>query len=227
MAIAFVRQDTFTSPTSGTTFAFVQGVTPTAGNLNVLCWGFPSISASIVNSITQTNVGPWARAVRSAVNNTVDQWYGIIGASPSATLNGVVSSDYSASAARANVAEFSGLDPTAPFVSGTANNGNSATPITGSVTPTAGTHVVLVAAARRAGTFVSLDTAGWTALSTASTGTQYAYLIVPSASGSYSCQWTWGTSGLWDTTISIFQAPSATGWGPLLGNENNRLVRAA
>jgi hypothetical protein len=85
------------------------------------------------------------------------------------------------------------------------------------VTPTAGANVLLLAAgADTSGIVTNTPTGGWTALNTsgvvATVG--FGYLVIPSASGSYSTTWPDSVSyGQWATLIAGWDGSGGGGGG--------------
>lgn len=91
-----------------------------------------------------------------------------------------------------NVSEWSGLDVTpVPDPAGATNNAASSTATTPTMSPTAGKEVLLMGVAFSNGTVTNSPSGGWTALNRSGSATSvgFGYLVVASASGSYSTTW--------------------------------------
>jgi hypothetical protein len=229
-----VQQATGTGSVSATSYTITMGANMTAGNVVVLVHTVTATDAnSAISSISATNV-TWHSAVVFATNTRAEIWYGEIAAGAGTVIT--VNLAGAASAVdHANASEWSGLATSSELgVTGT-NSATSANPTTASITPTAGRNTLIIACTRRGGTFSSgPDTGGFTALTSPTTSDQYGYLVVASASGSYSTSWTWTTSLAWGASIASFYAPLATGklflptnlsglgsGGPFFGNPLN------
>ncbi len=218
MPIAFVRQDAF-SQSTGTAISVTLGVAPVVTNV-VIC-GYGTVSTGPhVTSIVETNA-TWAVGKTSNVTQEIEGWVGRAAASAGTGVVINLGADLGGTFCRVNFSEFSGVSST--VVASAASTGTGNTTTTGSITPAAGSSVLLWAMARRgngATAFTGFPS-GWTVLTTSSGIVQYAYLIVTSASGSYSATWTAGDSFNWDTVI--FSLPATAG-GALLSESRNSLV---
>src|SRR5690349_13300335 len=196
--------------------------TPGAGNsLRLLITSQNNIT---ISSVTGGGV-TWAltQEYHAAPNNTNIWIYEGDNSSGSGTTVGVTISNTYATV-NYNVTEWSGVDPT-PVAdpAGTTNNGTSATSTTASATPTAGKNVLLLAVSHCPGPTTTNAPSGWTALSrdASATDTGYGYLVVASASGSYST--TFGLSASyypWGNIIEGWDGASGGG-GVVVGRGLN------
>lgn len=181
---------------------------PTNGNVLIFVMTMNTNTNSVA-TMAQTNV-TWHRALTTSTNETIEIWYGEVGASASATLTCTLTNGNST--CRGNLSEWSGIATTSEADAAQGSNGTSATPTTASITPTAGRNVLLIASTRKAGTFTAgSETNGFTALTTTNSGWRYSYLVVASTSGSYSTGWAFSTSTAYEAAIASFLAPAASG----------------
>lgn len=148
----------------------------------------------------------WSKPIRS--NTLLDAviWKGLVGAGASATVNGTSLLAGNTSNIRGTVLRFTGNPDTDGPSSGSSGSGTSVA--TASVTPTAGRECLILYAVRAQNGGISAPSAGWTALTSGSTGYAFGYRVVPSASGSYQATFT-QTSGNYETAIAVFYPPGA------------------
>lgn len=180
--------------------------TPITGNTLVLFLGSQvGDKAIVINSISQTGV-TWQQAVRSNTNKGSMIWYGVVGASPSASLTATLSGT-PVSTMRGGVSEWSGLLSVGTLNSTASNSGSSTTPTTGTITPTANQQALIIATGSSTGNS-SAPTNGFTALTTQDASFPGSYLVVANTSGTYNTAWT-ASSGNWETEIATFLAPYA------------------
>lgn len=205
MAIAFHSEQTFNAGTGATQFTDTLSLAPPSGALGVMNANIAGAGSAVTNVDNQTNA-TWASAFASTTNYKSSTWYGLFSGVGGLTVRittallGVANTSH-------NFSFFTGLPAGGGYnagASGSATAASGTAVATPSVTPTAGAEVLLVAMMRGVGT-AGATPAGWTAMTPGGNGTQFFYMIVPSASGSYQASNTWGTSGAWVAHIACFE----------------------
>lgn len=205
-----VANERFGNVSSGT-----LATTPTNGN-SLLFVREAFAGATSLTSITETNVA-WARpsgaGLPYAVNRHLDFWIGAVSASPAAAWS--VSTAFQTGF----FVEWAGLSGGIDTGASGGNHddtGTNAIASTISVTPAAGTEVLLLAFVGRGNTFSSGPSNGFTDISSTSNNTRVAYKYIASASGSYSTDWTFTAGQVWDTYIVTLTAAGGGGGGRTL-----------
>lgn len=196
------QADSFSA--ASTSGSLTLASTPTAGNIIVLKVTSNRTTQGIV-SLTQTNV-TWqvAPAIRNNTNRMVEMWIGIVGASPSPTVNYVVNELGTLDTLRFNTQEESGVSPTAtPYLTST-NQGTSTTNNSGSITPAASKNILYVVHSKMGvgGTFISGPSNSFAPLASASAGSRYARRVDASSAGTaITTDWVYTLSDTWCTDI--------------------------
>lgn len=206
-----------TAPTNGAGLgeAFVHSVASTSGS-GVLA-GAPNNGDTLIllatagantqalTAVSQTGV-TWFRLGVSLVTWSAEVWLGIVGAGASATVNITSLVNGSVSQMRWNVSVWTG-SPRVRVASGS-SVGAATTTITGASVahPTNGSDAVVLVSARSFGA-ISAPGGSFTALTSGSTGTGFAYQKVSSTTGSYQVSYT-QTSGAYETMTVILSAPT-------------------
>src|SRR5262249_37377301 len=156
-------------------------------------------------------------AAATATSNAAQRaeiWFGKVGsgASTSLTIN-----QGAASAMQVNVSEWSGIDTTGNEKDfGVGRNVTSTILDTSTTTPTSGLNMLIVGNGRHAGSLVSGPTGGgtsgatWTAMATSTSGSNFAYTVANSTSGSYQVNWIYSASSSHDDTMAGFKAAAIT-----------------
>lgn len=132
-----VQQPTGSTGGSAASSFSVTLAAPTNGNTLVAVISTRGTSTGRVNTITQTNVTTWTRAVQVANTNTggctTEIWYASVGASAGTTVTiNLASSLYAA----AVVMEYSGILTVSPLDVTATNTGNSSSESTGTTSST-------------------------------------------------------------------------------------------
>lgn len=204
ISAAPVQQQAIVS--SGATISVTLSGTPVTGNTLIFFAGSQAADKAITfNTVTQTGV-TWHQAVTSNTNRRSVIWYGEVGASPSASLT-INLSGAPATTIRGGISEWSGLLTLSSLDQSTSNNGSSAAPTTGTITPTSGRNSLIIATSGNPGN-ASAPTNGFTALTSQDPSFPGSYLVVTSTSGTNSTAWSSTSSGLWDTEIANFLGPT-------------------
>lgn len=180
---------------------------PTSGNIVILAAN-NSNTATTVSSISSTGV-TWRGSAEISSNTTdgMSIWCGDVGAGAGTTIT-INLNTTGTGQWRANMSEWSGTNPCAAAIGAKAANTATATnPTTATITPTASKNVVMIATVRKSGSFTSGPTNSFVALGTPGSSAQFAYLVVPSTSGSYSTSWVYTTNVAYDALIATFMAP--------------------
>jgi len=188
--IALVNQ-TVARTASGGTPKTITIPAPTNGNALRLL--FHSINNATITSVSSTGA-TWTKF--AGISNTtparIELWGADNVTSAGTTVNLVISNVYAV--CDVNITEWSGMPATGVPDGGSTNSGTGASVSTPSVTPAAGNPVLLMAATTvYTNTITAGPTGGFSALtkpSGAHAGLAWAYQLVTSASGSYSCGWT-------------------------------------
>lgn len=200
----------------GNVASHTLGWTPSAGNYLVLTRDSATTAFNDLSSITQTNVS-WSRigSVYST-NRKSEIWIGVVSASPGTGLTFGFTGGGISTMAGAHIAEYSGLTGNV-LNTATGSTGNSATPATASITPTGGASCAIIAICNSPGGVSSGPTNGFTNYPSATGNNRSAYLVVTSASGSYSTGYTYSASNAWDCLICALEA---TGGGSAVAEED-------
>lgn len=205
---------------SGTTITFT--ITAQAnGNGSVIGFGAAATTVG-VTSISQTGA-TWIKADSTTVQRDTEIWFtlNVSGAGTTITVN-LSSAPSAANQIAADFTEWSGLATSAALDQHTTSSGASTTsPVTGSITPTAGRNALIYAVSRNFGADTA-PTNSFTLTTSQPTNTGSSYLVAASTSGSYSTGWTSG-SAAYSTAIAAFLAP-AGGASPTYP-ELERMVR--
>jgi hypothetical protein len=193
------QQATGTGTTTSTTTTVTLGATPANGCTLFAIFTVASNLIS-VSGIAQTNV-TWSKVRQSNTNNDCELWMGVAAQTGTIGTSVVYTHTILTGAARAAVSEWPGtltLD-----TSGTNTGATNSDITTGSFTPTAARNALFIMTSRNAGTFGSVSP--WTNFNTANAGSQSAYLVVQSTTGSYSGTWSMGgVSAAWDNAWGAF-----------------------
>lgn len=208
MAIALATIDYgVAAGASSSTVAATLPATPAAGTLVVFQANIATAGDAINAVGVQTNV-TWNAALRGSTNHKNETQYGIASASAGTGFSAGKAGSSVAANHVCNFASFTGLPAGGGYnasASGILTANSTTTVATPTVTPTPGAEVLLVAMLRGAGTMPSAP-AGWTALTgPGGSPTLFCYRIISSASGSYSCSTTWGSSGNVSAAIMCFE----------------------
>jgi len=191
-------QQTISCPLVVATATCTFSSAPIAGHFLVFQGGNSDLTVSI-SGITSTGA-TWTKIKSSLpVNRDVEIWStGALTGTPGTTVAIVFTAAPSNSSV--NVSEWSGLATGGADGTPTTNSGTSNNPATLAVTTSVG-GVVFAAAWHATTTLSSGPTNSFSALNTADSARFYpAYKILPP--GTYSTDWTTGTSGVWDTVAA-------------------------
>ena len=196
------------SATSGTTVGVTLSQAAVAGDCLVAFASNNVAGKPTVSSISGGGV-TWVVASESNTNTDDAIWYGVNSSGSGTSITTTFSGDLTGGTGRVTVVEFSGVaTSSAQDGSGVSNNGSGTAISTGTLTPTGGLNEVILAT-YKGGNISTGPTNSFTALNTAGTAFQSAYLLVTSTSGSYSTSWT-AASTSWDSEIASLKA-SASG----------------
>jgi hypothetical protein len=193
--------------TASTSLPVTLGFTPLRGDRIVLCTSCTPATNRILQ-IDQAGV-KWTRLVTSGTNATTEIWLGIAGegASPGVELTSLVAAN------TVNVRyNFTRWQFTAQGAHATsAAVGTSTSASGGSVTAPMGRGALLISVIKPNGTITAGPSNSFTAITTGSTTTSYAYRVVTST-GSYSTAVTIGSSVVYDGVIACIldSEPSGT-----------------
>lgn len=183
---------------------FTLSFTPTAGNVLVALYG--ATNDHQFNSISSTNTTWTKQYGPSGLSDSCGIATGIVGSSPGTS---VTVSHSGSGIGGICIQEWSGLD-TSSLVDGSVGTGSGTGTTLGtqSVTPTGGGYVVLFSVCGAHSDLTGGPSGSWNAaMPYNGNGVNYtrrapsAYLVVTSASGSYSTSWTYGSSSTWTGAI--------------------------
>lgn len=185
-----------------------------------LKFGITNVGGITINTITQTNV-TWTRQ-QQLVGTTqiIEEWLGVPTGVPGTTI-ALALTGTTTPTSFTIVSEW-------PCImvkdTGNSNNGISANPATGTITPISGRSILISAQVKTTGTFSTGPTNGFSNdIGSGSGNYRGAYLSVDGSTGTYSTDWTWTGSVTWDTLFvvyklgAIFEKQSASNIGTKLG----------
>jgi hypothetical protein len=173
-----------------------MGQAPTYGS-TLIYMSEGTSGAAALTSILQTGVA-WTKYTRYSVNRSIEVWTGVVGAGASASV--VLSSSQ-----QGFLIEWAGVSATPDAVSA-GNFGNSTTPTSATVTPTAGNNMLFIFAIARINTYSSGPTGGFTEFPSSNSNDRIAYQVVASTSGPYSGVYTFTAAQPWDTYLLVLPA---------------------
>lgn len=178
---------------------------PAAGNclIALIASGTAGIT---VSGITGGGV-TWSKLINSNTNRSSEIWVGPnssgSGTSVQVTMPGVTLNT------SVWVVEFSGVATSSPGDASGGNNGNSGSPVSTSITPTASRNALLLACGRTGNT-PSLTSGGFTALATSNSVYVACYQVVSSTTGAYQSTYT-ASSATWEIEIADILAAAVAG----------------
>jgi hypothetical protein len=209
------------SGTASTSVPITLTFTPLRGDRVVLCTNCVPATNRILQ-IDQPGV-KWTLLVRSSTNATTDIWLGIAGEGASASL--VLTTLVAANTVnvRTNFSRWQFTAQTAHATSSAVGTSTSASG--GSVTAPMGRGALLISVIKPNGTITAGPSNSFTALTSGSGTTSYAYRVVTST-GSYSTAVTIGSSVVYDGVIACIldSEPDGTS-SPVLSNPDVVLYR--
>ncbi len=212
MAITIYNEVQANNWGAGTSFTFTVPA-PVDGRSLVIKFTGVSIDLGIT-SIVHAGAA-WSKNAGINVNRTAEIWraHGVSGAGTNITVN-LAGTPTSANGLNGVYFE---LDPLEDDVAGVIASGNSTTPTSGSITPTATREVILFAACRPGGNVSAGPNGGFTAITPGDIEAAFprdygARKYIASAAGAHAVDWV-ASSGNWVVALSSFRVPAGGGGG--------------
>lgn len=198
-------QETNTATSAGTVMTLTLPSVPITGNTVFVGFMGGGTAEPTVSSLGATGFSSWTRETNhgAGVNAHLELWRGVVSGSPTATIT-INMSVSPSGAVRGYAAEWPGLY-TKDGTSGSAN-GNSATPVSATLTPSAAVPMLFFAFCRRGGTFsggAGNPTNGFVTGTTGDSTKRLDYMVTASAV-STNTTWTFTAAAPYDTEIVSF-----------------------